>query len=185
MAAKRKPDIPKLRSKVKTCARIVFSLKRPFPIRPADYEWPVYYCQPECFELTWIAFGLSQGRCRSLANQDNLRKRKWSCGCPAFKGREIDAPTPAALTAMIYPNPMRGNTNIEIKSNAKSAVEICIYNLKGQMVRNIESSELAKGKTSFVWDGKTDDGRTVSQGIYFCKIKSPNNVLTKKLIVIK
>ncbi len=86
---------------------------------------------------------------------------------------------------MIYPNPMRGNTNIEIKSNAKSAVEICIYNLKGQMVRNIESSELAKGKTSFVWDGKTDDGRTVSQGIYICKIKSPNNVLTKKLIVIK
>lgn len=100
-------------------------------------------------------------------------------------GQEIDAPTPPALTAMIYPNPMRGNTNIEIKSNVKSAVEICIYNLKGQMVRNIESSELAKGKTSFVWDGKTDDGRTVSQGIYFCKIKSPNNVLTKKLIVIE
>jgi flagellar hook assembly protein FlgD len=66
-----------------------------------------------------------------------------------------------------------------------SLVEICIYNLKGQMVRNIESSELAKGKTSFVWDGKTDDGRAVSQGIYICKIKSPNNVLTKKLIVIK
>jgi len=100
-------------------------------------------------------------------------------------GQDIDTTTPPVLSAMIYPNPMRGNTSIEIKSNAKSSVEICIYNLKGQLVRNIESSELAKGNTTFVWNGKTNDGRAVSQGIYFCKIKSPNNVLTKKLIVIE
>lgn len=88
------------------------------------------------------------------------------------------------LSAMIYPNPMRGNTNIEIKARAKSVVEIGIYNLKGQLVRNINSIEISKGNTSIIWDGRSDDGRSVAKGIYFCRIKSPNNTLTKKLVVL-
>ena len=65
-----------------------------------------------------------------------------------------------------------------------SAVEISIYNLKGQLVKTLNTTEISKGNTSFIWDGKTDDGRQVAQGIYFCRIKYPNNLLTKKLIVL-
>lgn len=100
-------------------------------------------------------------------------------------GKEGDTSVHPALSAMIYPNPMYGNANIEIKATGKSAVDISIYNLKGQLVRKINSTEVSKGSTSFVWDGKTDNGRQVAQGIYFCKIKSPNTLLTKKLIVIR
>lgn len=99
-------------------------------------------------------------------------------------GQESDSTVLPVLSAMIYPNPMRGNTSIEIYATAKSAVEISIYNIKGQLVKTINSSEVSKGKTSLVWNGKTDDGRLVAQGIYFCRIKSPNNLLTKKLIVL-
>lgn len=100
-------------------------------------------------------------------------------------GQENNTYVSPLLSAMIYPNPMRGNTNIEIKATAKSAVEISIYNLKGQLVKTLSSTEISKGNTSFIWNGRTDDGWPVAQGIYFCRIKSPNNLLTKKLIVLE
>lgn len=99
-------------------------------------------------------------------------------------GQESESIVSPALSANIYPNPMRSNTIIEINASAKSAVEISIYNLKGQLVKTINSTEISKGNTSFIWNGKTDDGKQVAQGIYFCRIKSPNNLLTKKLIVL-
>lgn len=99
-------------------------------------------------------------------------------------GYESESVVSPALSANIYPNPMRSNTIIEINASAKSAVEISIYNLKGQLVKTINSSEISKGNTTFVWNGRTDDGRPVAQGIYFCRIKSPNNLLTKKLVVL-
>lgn len=89
------------------------------------------------------------------------------------------------FSASIYPNPSRGNANIEIQASSKSLVDITIYNLRGQTIRRIMASEISKGHSTIVWDGKTDDGRAVAKGIYFCKIKSPNYALTKKMIVIE
>lgn len=89
------------------------------------------------------------------------------------------------FSASIYPNPSRGNANIEIQASAKSLVDITIYNLRGQTIRRIKASEISKGRSTIVWDGKTDDGRAVAKGIYFCKINSGNYTLTKKMIVVE
>lgn len=89
------------------------------------------------------------------------------------------------FSASIYPNPSRGNANIEIQASSKSLVDITIYNLRGQTIRRIKASEISKGRSTIVWDGKTDDGRAVAKGIYFCKINSPNYTLTKKMIVVE
>lgn len=99
-------------------------------------------------------------------------------------GQESETIVTPVMSAMIYPNPMRGNTNIEVNTTAKSVVDISIYNLKGQLVRKINSAEIVKGNTSFIWNGLADDGKPVAQGIYFCRIKSQNYLLTKKLIVL-
>ena len=88
------------------------------------------------------------------------------------------------FSASIYPNPSRGNANIEIQASSKSLVDITIYNLRGQTIRRIKASGISIGRSTIVWDGKTDDGRAVAKGIYFCKINSGNYTLTKKMIVV-
>ena len=98
--------------------------------------------------------------------------------------QESETAVSPALSASIYPNPMHGITNIEIQATAKSAVDVSIFNLKGQLVKELVSSEISKGNNTFIWDGKANDGRPVAKGIYFCRIISPNNLLTKKLIVL-
>ncbi len=87
--------------------------------------------------------------------------------------------------SLIYPNPSRGIANIEIQANSKSLVDITIYNLRGQTIRRMKASEISKGRSTIVWNGKTDDGRAVAKGIYFCKINSGNYALTKKMIVVE
>jgi hypothetical protein len=99
-------------------------------------------------------------------------------------GQESETIVSPVLSASIYPNPMHGITNIEIQATAKSSVEISIYNLKGQLVKSFGSTDISKGNTTLIWNGKTEDGRPVAKGIYFCRIQSPNNLLTKKLIVL-
>lgn len=93
-------------------------------------------------------------------------------------------PTPM-FSAAIYPNPMQRSANIEIQAFTKSSADITIYNLKGQIVRKMDASELSKGRPTFVWDGKTDDGRNVAQGVYFCKIKALDYTLTKKIVAVR
>ncbi|MBL7086587.1 MAG: T9SS type A sorting domain-containing protein, partial [Candidatus Cloacimonetes bacterium] len=64
-------------------------------------------------------------------------------------------------------------------------IEIRIYNVKGQLVKNFElripNSEFPK----VVWDGKDENGKPVSSGIYLYKIKSGNFTATKKMIMMK
>ncbi|MCD4818584.1 MAG: T9SS type A sorting domain-containing protein [Candidatus Cloacimonetes bacterium] len=85
-----------------------------------------------------------------------------------------------------YPNPFNPTTTIsftipEISENT----EISIYNLKGQKVRTLLNEKLEGGKQSLIWQGKDDNEKGVTSGIYFYKIKSGTFSATKKMIMIK
>ena len=76
----------------------------------------------------------------------------------------------------IYPNPFRigkskFNRSIFKLTLAESGnVKMAVYNLKGQKVANITDAYLSKGIYKSKWDGKDDNGKYVSSGVYFCKI---------------
>jgi hypothetical protein len=46
--------------KVKTGARMVLSLKRPFLLWPSGFAHTLSSCQQNGFEITWVVFGLKQ-----------------------------------------------------------------------------------------------------------------------------
>jgi hypothetical protein len=74
-----------------------------------------------------------------------------------------------------YPNPMQGKTKIAffIPHNYVHP-KIKIYNIKGQLVKEIDIQN-AKGKDNeVIWDGKDDNGVPVANGIYFYKLVVEN-----------
>ncbi|MCK5050660.1 MAG: T9SS type A sorting domain-containing protein, partial [Candidatus Cloacimonetes bacterium] len=83
-----------------------------------------------------------------------------------------------------YPNPFNPTTTIlfEIDSENTEDVELVIYNLKGQKVK--EFSNL-RNQTSVIWNGLDDNNQSASSGIYFYKLKSGNFEQTKKMILMK
>jgi hypothetical protein len=88
-----------------------------------------------------------------------------------------------------YPNPFNPETTIrfEIPSRGKHTVkvELCIYNLQGQLIRTLINDERSPGIYQVGWDGLDEAGKTVATGIYLYRIRAGEFAATKKIILIK
>jgi hypothetical protein len=91
----------------------------------------------------------------------------------------------------VYPNPFNGQTNITFTLKEPSRVKVEIYNLLGELVREIGTAENASGKLNFRWDGKNSRNQSISSGIYIVRAVAKGNVSQKtssyfkKLILLK
>ncbi|MDD2227792.1 MAG: FlgD immunoglobulin-like domain containing protein [Candidatus Cloacimonetes bacterium] len=85
----------------------------------------------------------------------------------------------------VNPNPFSTNTTFSVSLKAIQPTSLNIYNVKGQLVRSLLVSPNSKGTATVKWDGKTDNGLTAMNGIYFYSIGSGNDRLTGKLMIVK
>jgi hypothetical protein len=83
------------------------------------------------------------------------------------------------------PNPFNPETKISFDLNSEWQVNLEIYNMKGQKVRTLVNDKLSAGQHSIVWDGKDDNSKQVSSGIYFYKIKAGDFQSTRKMLLMK
>ena len=75
-----------------------------------------------------------------------------------------------------FPNPFKNQTTIKYDIPSLMVnmvdVEIHIYNTLGQMVRTIDEGDKSAGQFTTIWDGKNDDGETLSSGVYFYQLRA-------------
>ncbi len=84
-----------------------------------------------------------------------------------------------------YPNPFNPETNIAFSMKEAGAVTLEVYNVKGQLVRTLINDVKAAGNHTVVWNGKDNNGRSVSSGIYYYKMNTGKYSSTKKMIMMK
>jgi molybdopterin-binding protein len=85
-----------------------------------------------------------------------------------------------------FPNPFNPSTTISFSvAQTSSFVTLDIYNIKGQKVKTLINDRFDAGAHQVVWDGKDDNNKPVSSGIYFYKLKAGNFEQTKKMILLK
>ena len=84
-----------------------------------------------------------------------------------------------------YPNPFNSRTSSKIYIGIPDIINISIYGLKGDMIKNIFKGNIVPGYHSFDWDGTNELGTTVSAGLYFMSIRSDYLVQTKKMMFLK
>lgn len=84
-----------------------------------------------------------------------------------------------------YPNPFNPETTISFNLDKKQSAKISIYNVKGQLVKELINQELNKGQHSVVWDGKDNYGKNCSTGVYFYRLTTDTTTHQKKMILIK
>ncbi len=85
----------------------------------------------------------------------------------------------------ISPNPTHGKTKISMDIKAPVTAEITIYNLKGQKVRTLSSGTSLDTGSELEWDGTDFHGQKVQDGIYFVRAVNGEEVLTKRIVLIK
>ena len=75
-----------------------------------------------------------------------------------------------------YPNPFNSQTTIKYDVPSLMVnivpVEIYIYNTIGKLVRTIDEGDKSVGTHTVIWDGKNDDGESVSSGVYFYQLRT-------------
>ncbi len=83
------------------------------------------------------------------------------------------------------PNPTKGIVKISYAVPKTTRVNIKVYNCLGQVVRTLVDEEQKPGVYTINWNGKDDEGRQLSAGIYFYQMVSDDFVGTKKAILLK
>jgi len=80
-----------------------------------------------------------------------------------------------------HPNPFSTSTTISFtgKLNSHELSQISIYNVKGQLVRELKIQNLKLKINEAVWDGRDDNGNEVGTGVYFYKLNSSDEHIGK------
>lgn len=90
----------------------------------------------------------------------------------------VDPPTILALTAC--PNPFPENVNLSFtRKDPKLPLRLCIYNLKGQLVR---SFQLSADANELTWDGRDGFGNESGSGIYLLKLQQGSESALRKVL---
>ena len=92
-----------------------------------------------------------------------------------------------------FPNPFNLSTTIryvvpvqgDFKEANSSRVDLDIYNIRGQLVKNLVNSDLPPGQYEINWNGTNESGRVAATGIYLMRLSVGDNITTKKLTLLK
>ncbi|HOD17229.1 MAG TPA: M6 family metalloprotease domain-containing protein [Candidatus Cloacimonadota bacterium] len=88
--------------------------------------------------------------------------------------------------AQNQPNPFRTKTRIDFRvQKPAQEIKLTIYNLKGQVVKTLAEGKAKSLNNSVEWDGCDADGHPVSSGVYYYRLETGYQTLTRKLVLIR
>ena len=85
----------------------------------------------------------------------------------------------------VYPNPFNPCTTINYNLKNASDVKLEIYNLKGELIKELVNQYQDKGTKSVIWLGKDESGKAAASGIYFYKLRTSHDKITGKILLMK
>ena len=112
------------------------------------------------------------------------RRRLGPSGTPTRCAKSVVALQTFALYAN-YPNPFNAETQMTYALPVAGAVELAIYNVRGQRVRTLVQGVQAAGRYQIVWDGRNDTGAGLASGVYLSRLTSTQGVRVRRLLLIK
>jgi hypothetical protein len=84
-----------------------------------------------------------------------------------------------------FPNPANPNTVISFTVLEEGKVTISIFNMKGQLIKQLTGENYAEGLQEVSWNGTDLSGKSVTSGVYFYKLKAGKKQVVRKLVLLK
>ena len=84
-----------------------------------------------------------------------------------------------------YPNPFNPSTTISYRLPHEEQVLLSIWNLAGQLVRELVHAPQAAGHYSVTWDGRDEVGSLVANGVYLYQIRAGDFRMARKMVLMK
>ena len=103
----------------------------------------------------------------------------------AIAAETVATPSTFALGAN-YPNPFNPATTIPVSLAAEAGdVDLTIYNVLGQPMRQVWAGSLAAGEHQLTWDGRDAQGQPVAAGVYLYRLQVGDQTRTRKMVKLE
>ena len=107
-------------------------------------------------------------------------------GTLLLETRDIEIPSLALVLYQNNPNPFNPSTTIRFYLPNEDAVTLDVYDTSGRRVaRLIDNEKKPVGLHTVEWRGVDENGNDVSSGIYFYKLRSGKNAVSRKMVLLK
>jgi hypothetical protein len=143
------------------------------------------YDAPEVHEFLFPASSYAPASCTTY-NYDNKlyvinggKVYRFNVGVSS-SGDDVVAMMPDC-DLQVYPNPVRMDQALTIRSQAKKPGEIDIYNIKGQRIQTLQMDESGQ----LDWNLSSSTNPKISTGVYFIKQRDANHSKPKRFVLIK
>ena len=83
------------------------------------------------------------------------------------------------------PNPFNAGTSIHYVLPEAGEVRLEVYNILGQRVNVLADGRQDAGAHVVRWDGRDDQGRQLSSGIYLCRLSSEDGISMRKMVLVR
>ena len=168
-----------------------------FPVLIADGQQFIRDVQPDGqfeistesgTELSWYSENIPDGYEFQLidgANEiDMSATNSWISQNTILKIVATSLPDKIALLPN-KPNPFNASTEISFILPDGQNATVELYDIKGNKVRTLHSGYVNAGINKLIWDGDSDNGSSVSSGVYFVKLRTETKTITQRITLIK
>lgn len=84
-----------------------------------------------------------------------------------------------------FPNPFSGFTSISFSIPRKTHTRLEVFDVCGRLVSSIVDENLRAGRHTVRWNSTDNDGRPVTDGVYFYRLTAAKSAHTRKMVVIR
>jgi hypothetical protein len=97
-----------------------------------------------------------------------------------------DLPAKAVRFVGAYPNPFNPTTTLRFSLPEAGEAALVIHDARGRVLRTLTAGTmLAAGAHEFLWDGRDEGGVTLPSAVYLARLTVGEEVLAKKLLLLK
>jgi hypothetical protein len=84
-----------------------------------------------------------------------------------------------------FPNPFNPMTKIAFNLATAGDVSLEIFDVQGRLVKTLVSGHMTAEEHNATWHGDTDDGQQAVSGLYFYRLVTEREVITRRMMLLK
>ncbi|MFN8177992.1 MAG: T9SS type A sorting domain-containing protein [bacterium] len=106
------------------------------------------------------------------------------CGGSAahLAARGLPGDGPSSVSLATAPNPFRMTTSVQVTVSPPSRLSLRVYDVGGRLIRSLADRMAFAGRDEILWDGRDGEGRLTPAGIYFVRLDTAAQVITRKVV---
>lgn len=89
----------------------------------------------------------------------------------------------AGASVNIFPNPFITETTVQLICDKPSQAYLCVYDASGKKVTELLNDSFGAGTRCYTWDGKSDTGKDLMNGMYFIQIQINGYTEMRKVMI--